>query len=102
MQMFLMTNLIKKDESLGWRVNLPAISSFLPELAQFPLQPQPCSLHLNLIYGTQSDYVDPKDKALHERAFSTISYHPVDAGHWVHSQNFTDFMSTVLQILRED
>ena len=83
---FVMTNLKKSSRGYEWRVNLPALSSYLQEAESF--RPSPTDIYRGavlFIRGGKSDYISEADFTIIKHHFPNAQIKTVqDAGHWVH------------------
>lgn len=85
---FLLQNLVRTDAGLRWRINLPAIVRYLPQLQGFPeadgLAYRGPTLFL---YGAESDYVQEEHRSVIFRLFPQARMEAVPAAaHWLHMQ----------------
>jgi esterase len=95
---FLLQNLVLDDDGARWRLNLPVIERFMPEISGFPgitagrVYPGPTLF----IGGAASSYIRPEHRPTIERLFpdASIVYIP-DAGHWVHAERPRQFLEAV-------
>ncbi len=85
---FLVQNLVLRDGSLDWKINLEAIDTCMPDIEGFPdidsddAYEGPC-VHL---IGEKSDFVLTQHQAEIERLFPMADVETVpDADHWVHA-----------------
>lgn len=96
---FLLTNLVKVNDQLQWRINLPALKAnyahFQAALAVH--YEKPCLF----IRGGQSDYVRDQDLAGIQQHFPQAQFVSLPTGHWVHAEHPQLFMQTVGQYLSE-
>lgn len=98
---FLMQNLVLRESSLGWRINLAAIGASLGLITGFPddLRERRHDGPVRVIAGGRSDYVSRRDGAQFQPMFPRVSVDIVaDAGHWVHA----DAPRQVIAIIRDE
>lgn len=95
---FLLTNLVKVNDRLQWRINLPALKTnyahFQAALAVH--YEKPCLF----IRGEQSDYVRDQDILEIQQHFPQAEFARLPTGHWVHAEQPQLFMQTVEEYLR--
>jgi esterase len=99
---FLLQNLVLDDDGARWRLNLPVIERFMPEISGFPetaagrLYPGPTLF----IGGAASSYIRPEHRPTIERLFPNAGIvHIPDAGHWVHAERPRQFIEAVTPFL---
>ncbi|MDP8567297.1 alpha/beta fold hydrolase [Methylophilus aquaticus] len=97
---FLLTNLVKVEDQLQWRINLPALKAnyvhFQAALAAHFENP---SL---FIRGAHSEYVHAKDMAEIQHHFTRAEFVTLPTGHWVHAEQpqlFTQALQDFLTAL---
>jgi pimeloyl-ACP methyl ester carboxylesterase len=95
---FLLTNLVKVNDRLQWRINLPALKTnymyFQSALAVH--YEKPCLF----IRGEHSDYVRDQDIADIQQHFPQAQFVSLPTGHWVHAEQPQLFIETVENYLR--
>ncbi len=99
---FLLQNLVLDDGGARWRLNLPVIERFMPEITGFPeiaagrAYPGPTLF----IGGATSAYIRPEHRPRIERLFPDVSIvHIPDAGHWVHAERPRQFLDAIAPFL---
>lgn len=100
-RLFLLQSLAGRPGEFNWRLNLPVLQQYMPQIVSFPEQ----ELHgkINdvpaaLVYGTDSGYVDSIGIGAAKRYFKNIYAEPiVGAGHWLH----IDQTSLVLRAVKQ-
>ena len=99
---FLLQNLVYKDKQFDWRVNLPALSANMAELAGFPREV------MNRIYfgktliigGGQSVYVQPEHHRMIYALFPNAGITVIpNTGHWVHADQPAALVGAIRAIL---
>jgi pimeloyl-ACP methyl ester carboxylesterase len=104
-KLFLLKNLISTPlkDTLKFRVNLTSILTAIKnhQLSKFDDPPsQPLDTKSLLIYGLQSSYVDNHGMKKTKEYFNNITFHGIHAGHWVHSDNPTEFLKVSGEFLK--
>lgn len=95
---FLLTNLVKAEDRLQWRINLPALkANYLHFQAALPAHFAKPSL---FIRGAHSDYVQENDVADIQRHFAHAEFVSLPTGHWVHAEQPQLFIEAVAHFLR--
>jgi len=99
---FLLQNLVLGDDGARWRLNLPVIERFMPEISGFPeiatgrAYPGPTLF----VGGADSSYIRPEHRPRIERIFPAASIvHIPDAGHWVHAERPRQFLDAIAPFL---
>lgn len=102
LRQFLLTNLIKGEHGLQWRLNLSALKANYPHLQSAVCRhshyAQPCLF----IRGEHSDYITPQDMTEIQQHFTQAQFVSLPTGHWVHAEQPTQFVQTVKQFLHGD
>ncbi len=99
---FLLQNLITRDGSYVWRINLPAIGAGLPGLSDFgPADPASTFAGAAMfIAGGRSRYVAAEHHATIRRLFPGAEIAVLDgAGHWLHAEQPEQFVALVATFL---
>ncbi len=97
---FLLQNLVYKNGSYSWRINLEVLDNAMDDLTGFPtLQNNPVYTRDSLfLYGGQSDYVQPSTRQRIKDLFPNSTMQTIEnAGHWLHAEQPT----LVGEIVRE-
>ncbi|WP_235562296.1 alpha/beta fold hydrolase [Methylophilus sp. Leaf414] len=94
---FLLTNLVKVEGQLQWRINLPAIKVNYPKFqAAFSAHfAKPCLF----IRGERSQYVQESDIAEIKQHFPKAEFISLPTDHWVHAEQPQLFIQTVENFL---
>ena len=98
---FLLKNL-EADANGGYKlkINLPAIENYYQEIIGALAFNNAFTKSTHFVLGEKSGYLKECDKPFIEQHFPTASYHTVSkAGHWVHADNPSEFLSIINQIL---
>lgn len=81
---FLLTNLVKNEAQLQWRINLPALkANYATLIAAIAVHFEQPSL---FIRGERSDYVQAIDIAELQRHFTQAEFVSLPTDHWVHAE----------------
>ncbi len=81
---FLLTNLVKSEAQLQWRINLPALkANYATLIAAIAVHFEQPSL---FIRGERSDYVQASDIAELQRHFTQAEFVSLPTDHWVHAE----------------
>lgn len=98
---FLLKNLHRlKGGGYEWKMNLPVIRKSYGELRKWPsfgsnTFPEPTLL----IWGTESPYVTDEDRDAFMESFPLARFGSIDAGHWLHADDPTEFFRIVHEFL---
>lgn len=94
---FLLTNLVKIEGQLQWRINLPALKANYRDFqAAVSAHFEKPSL---FIRGAHSDYVQANDVADIQRHFARAEFVTLPTGHWVHAEQPQPFIEAVARFL---
>jgi len=96
---FLLMNLIKADEQLQWRINLPAIKLNYPSLLMAVCENALYDKPSLFIRGERSDYILADDTKHIQTHFTLAEFESLPTGHWVHAEQPQAFMEVVEQFL---
>jgi pimeloyl-ACP methyl ester carboxylesterase len=92
-----------EESLLKVRVNLDAILQSPKEISEvvfdYPEKGRKAPLQSLFIYGTKADYVLEEDRKDILKHFPSAKFSPIDAGHWVHAEKPTEFVSAVKNFL---
>lgn len=87
-RLFLMLNLAGKPSAYFWRLNLPVLLEFLPEICDFPselVEGRKYGARCLFLRGANSDYLADDNAQSVYRYFPSASIEAIaDAGHWLH------------------
>src|SRR2546430_6549926 len=100
--LFLMQNLVYRDEHFEWRINLPALASNMGQLISFPgaATTRVYNGKAMFISGGLSNYVQPENHELIYRMFPKAEFAVITgAGHWVHADQPERLVSRVKEFL---
>ncbi len=100
---FLLQNLISRDNTFNWRLNLSAIRASMPELLKFP-QPAEGAVYtgpVEFIRGELSDYINDEHDTVIKNYFPSSHTHLlVGAGHWPHAEQPAAFITRCRDFLK--
>ncbi len=96
---FLLMNLVKSDEGLTWRINLPALKANFPELLQAVCESAQYDKPCLFIHGEKSDYVQESDITHISMHFAQATFASLPTDHWVHAEQPTAFINLVESFL---
>jgi len=90
---FLLTNLVKNEDQLQWRINLPALkANYATLIAALAVHFDPPSL---FIRGERSDYVQDSDITELQQHFPQAEFVTLPTDHWVHAEQPQLFIQAV-------
>ena len=99
---FLLQNLVLENGQMRWRLNLPVLDRFMPEISGFP-EPSPGISFAGptlFVAGEHSSYVRPEYRPVIERLFPRARIVQVpQAGHWLHAERPDAFLALVTPFL---
>lgn len=96
---FLLTNLVKHDTQLQWRINLPALkANYATLIAAIAVHFSAPSL---FIRGARSDYVQDHDITELQAHFPQAQFVTLPTDHWVHAEQPQLFIQTVADFLNQ-
>jgi esterase len=98
---FLLQNLVFEEGRARWRLNLPVIERFMPEISGFPdIGDVAFGGPALFIAGERSGYVRPEHRPAIERLFPSARIVRVpEAGHWLHAERPDAFLALVAPFL---
>lgn len=101
LQLFVLKNVYwKNKETLGWKVNVEAVSNYLPEIFSGVTYQKPNNTPTLFIKGALSDYINEDDRELIEANFTNATVLEIpEAGHWLHVDNPNAFFAEVKKML---
>lgn len=99
---FLLQNLVHGEAGWRWRINLDWLQASIPSI-----QAEPPSLTgegyrgpVSVIYGEESDYVQPAFQGLYRRHFPEVAFNGIAAaGHWTYAEQPESFMQVLSAFL---
>lgn len=103
LRQFLLTNLVKVDNSYRWRVNLAALKQNLSGISGFPdLETvDPYTGPALFLGGADSSYLRPEHTPVINRYFTDARIdHVENAGHWLHVDQPVQVLDRVMAFLR--
>lgn len=96
---FLLMNLVKVDDQLTWRINLPALKANYPALQQGVCESAQYDKACLFIRGERSDYVSDNDITHIKKHFTQAQFASLATGHWVHAEQPQAFIAVVEKFL---
>jgi esterase len=94
---FLLTNLVKNEDRLQWRINLPALkANYATLIAAVAVHFDQPSL---FIRGERSDYVQDSDSTQLQQHFPQSEFVTLPTDHWVHAEQPQLFIQAVEDFL---
>ena len=94
--LFLLKNLDRKGKGYQWKVNLDEVVANIEKVGQTYTFEKPCDLPTLFIRGAKSDYILNEDRDLLKTHFPNSNLVTIrDAGHWVHAEQYENFMKTL-------
>jgi len=99
---FLLTNLVKRNGSYQWRLNLPVLKACYDDLRGMPQNSEPFVNSTLFIKGELSSYIIEANKAEILRQFPNADVKLImGAGHWLHAEKPQVVKKVVLDFLAE-
>lgn len=92
---FLLMNLIKQEDQLKWRINLPALKANYPALQSSVCEDAHYQSPCLFIRGERSDYVQASDITQISRHFLKAQFVSLPTEHWVHAEQPQLFIQAV-------
>lgn len=86
-RLFLLQSLARKGERFAWKINIPILRKYMPDIVGFPhAELENCSNPVRTLFlnGSASDYVLPNMHGRIQSYFPNASFASIDAGHWLH------------------
>jgi esterase len=102
---FLLQNLVLENGQARWRINLPVLDRFMPEISGFPEPGAGVSFAGPTLFvaGQRSSYVRPEYQPAIKRLFPEARIVRVpEAGHWLHAERPDAFLALVTPFLTGD
>jgi pimeloyl-ACP methyl ester carboxylesterase len=96
---FLLMNLVKTEDYLQWRINLPALKANYPAIRQAVCESAQYDKPCLFIRGERSDYVRDDDVEQIKAHFTQAQFASLPTGHWVHAEQPQAFIEVVAQFL---
>jgi esterase len=96
---FLLMNLVKVDDKLQWRINLPALKANYPAIRQAVCESALYNGPCLFIRGERSDYIRDDDVEHIKVHFTNAQFASLPTGHWVHAEQPQAFIEVVAQFL---
>jgi pimeloyl-ACP methyl ester carboxylesterase len=99
---FLLQNLVLENGQARWRLNLPVLDRFMPDISGFPEPAAGATFGGPTLFvaGERSSYVRPEYRPAIERLFPQARIVQVpEAGHWLHAERPDAFLALVTPFL---
>jgi esterase len=99
---FLLQNLVLEGGHAHWRLNLPVLARFMPDISGFPEPAAGVSFAGPTLFvaGEHSNYVRPEHRPAIERLFpNSRTVRVPEAGHWLHAERPDAFLALVAPFL---
>ena len=98
---FLMKNIYRmNDGKLNFRFNLKSLSENICRIGQKIESDTNFNREVIFIKGETSDYINESDKVMINNLFPNAKFYKIpNAGHWLHVDNPTDFISVLLSLI---
>ena len=98
---FLMKNIYRmNDGKLNFRFNLKSLSENICRIGQKIESDTHFKREVIFIKGDTSDYINESDKIMINNLFPNAKFYKIpNAGHWLHVDNPTDFISVLLSLI---
>jgi pimeloyl-ACP methyl ester carboxylesterase len=99
---FLLQNLVLENGQARWRLNLPVLDRFMPDISGFPEPAAGATFGGPTLFvaGERSSYVRPEYRPAIERLFPRARIVQVpEAGHWLHAERPDAFLALVTPFL---
>ncbi len=101
-RLFLMQSLERQDGQFRWKLNLPVLHKYMPDIVGFPkkmLLGNSKSVQSLFLYGSQSDYVKPEMHSQIKKYFPKAEFDSVEAGHWLHVEQRLPMIDSINRFL---
>ena len=98
---FLMKNIYRmNDGKLNFRFNLKSLSENIGRIGQKIESDTNFNRQVIFLKGETSDYINESDKIMINNLFPNTKFYKIpNAGHWLHVDNPTDFISVLLSLI---
>ncbi|XP_036367482.1 protein ABHD11 isoform X1 [Octopus sinensis] len=100
LRQFILTNLVEKEGTVQWRLNLDAIITDFKEIMAFPECGNSYQGPTLFLGGQNSNYIGKPEEPEIQRLFPNAKIqHVPNAGHWLHSEKPKEFLAAVNSFL---
>lgn len=102
LRQFLLTNLVLKNQTYAWRIDLELFERAMPQLVAFPSAEHlpPFAKRTLFLAGAESDYIRPEYFPTIQRLFPTAQIKTLEgAGHWLQVEQPDQFLSLCQRFL---
>ena len=104
-RLFLMQSLVGSPGEYRWRLNLPVLYQYMPDVVGFPDQSLlglMSDLEAMFLVGGDSDYVKPEHDDLIKQYFPQAYLTKIDgAGHWLHAEQPVKTLDAMMGFLKK-
>ena len=101
-RLFLLQSLSGASGRFKWRLNLPVLREYMPEIIDFPDLNTQVALPTLVLYGAQSSYVGAEHHVLFERLYQPLTMQRIEgAGHWLHVEQPKEVLEGLMTFLRD-
>lgn len=86
-RLFLMQSLERKNDQFRWRINVPILRSYMPDIVGFPndlFNGSSNDIKTLFLNGSKSSYVSSEMHGRIKTYFPNAIVDSIDAGHWLH------------------
>ncbi|GHA08708.1 esterase [Arenicella chitinivorans] len=105
-RLFLLQSLVGSPGDYEWRLNLPVLLEYMPQIVGFPesaLDHSVVSVPALFLYGENSNYVKAQHHDLIRQHFSQAEFESVpNAGHWLHAEQPKRVLQALLGFIQRD
>ena len=104
-RLFLMQSLVGSPGEYRWRLNLPVLYQYMPDVVGFPDQSLlglTSDLEAMFLVGGDSDYVKPEHDDSIKQYFPQAYLTKIDgAGHWLHAEQPVKTLDAMMGFLKK-
>lgn len=104
-RLFLLQSLTGSAGQYRWRLNLPVLHEFMPEITGFPDNDTfltPCLTDTLFVAGGKSDYIKGCHYSRMNTLFPNAEHSDIaDAGHWLHVEQPKAVLTTIMEFLKK-
>jgi pimeloyl-ACP methyl ester carboxylesterase len=97
-RLFLMQSLERKGDSFRWKLNVPILQKFMPDIVGFPEESvvnRKNNVKVLFLFGSKSEYVTKSMYSLINQFFPNAQFDSVDAGHWLHVEKRQEMLKSM-------
>lgn len=104
-RMFLLQSLVGAPGNYQWRLNLPVLRQYMPEIVSFPdeiLSNRVSDVATVVVFGEESEYVQPQHQKKILRYFPSAQFVGIPgASHWLHIDQPKRVLEAVLNFVQQ-